>query len=295
MASVSVVIPAFNAEHVLGDALRSVVEQTVPPLEIIVVDDGSRDGTARVARSFSSVKYLFQENSGPSRARNVGIAEASGDYVAFLDADDLWLPHKLARQLELVGRYPDVGVVCTNVRFLKDGLLSPPMFETQGLDEGWFGHGELVSNQVEKLLDTNFINTSAVAVRRDLLDQAAFNEQRKHNEDWELWLKLARLARVAHVDEVCVHERQFGGSLSSDQSKMLLAQVEVFEEFIGDAAGMDPYRQRLKEMYKWVGYHFMTAGDGAAARSFFRKSLNARFDLKTVLYYLKTLVQGYLT
>jgi glycosyltransferase involved in cell wall biosynthesis len=97
--SVSVVIPAHNAQKYLGEAIESVREQTVAAQEIIVVDDGSTDDTARIAQSFADVKYLFQENSGSAGARNNGAQQARGQLLTFLDADDLWTPHKLELQI----------------------------------------------------------------------------------------------------------------------------------------------------------------------------------------------------
>lgn len=290
-APVSVVIPAYNAEHLIGDALTSVRAQTLPCAEVIVVDDGSTDATAVVVKAFPEVRYLRQENSGPSRARNTGVVAAQGKYVAFLDADDLWLEHKLERQMALLERDPDLGLIFTNVRFLREGALSDPMFTTEGLGENWFGHPYLVTDQVRKLLQRNYVNTSAVLARRDCLLRHPFNEKRKHNEDWELWLKLSLERRFGHVDEVCVHERQFGGSLSSDMSLMLLSQVDVFENFLASVSENDARSFRrgcLKDLYKWVGYHYMNANDGRQARHFYRKSLREGFDIKTVLYYLKS-------
>ncbi len=102
-APVSVVIPAHNAEKYLGEALESVLAQSVAPAEVIVVDDGSSDSTAQVAQSFPGVEYLRQENSGAAMARNEGVQRATSEYLAFLDADDLWTPHKLESQLAAFG------------------------------------------------------------------------------------------------------------------------------------------------------------------------------------------------
>lgn len=292
---VSVVIPAYNAERFIADALASVQAQSCQPLEIIVVDDGSTDRTAQLVRGFAGVCYLRQDNAGPSRARNAGIRAARGEYIAFLDADDLWLEEKLERQMALAAREPGLGLIVTNVRFLQNGVLSEPMFQLEGLGEAWFGDPRLVTDQTRKLLGRNFVNTSAVFARRDLLLRHLFNEQRKHNEDWELWLKMSLDCPFGHVDEVCVHERQFGESLSSDRCQMLLSQVEVFEAFLDRVPPLQApslRREFLKDLYKWVGYHFMNSHQAGQARHFYRKSLAEGFDVKTVLYYLKSSLQG---
>jgi glycosyltransferase involved in cell wall biosynthesis len=108
--AVSCIVPVFNGERFLRDALESVLAQTRPPDEIIVVDDGSSDGSAAIARSFGdAVIYMHQNNAGASAARNAGIRRARGSLVALQDADDLWLPEKLERQLACLSRRPELG------------------------------------------------------------------------------------------------------------------------------------------------------------------------------------------
>ena len=115
-ASVSVVIPTYNSGQYLPEALESVLAQTVPPLEIIVVDDGSTDDTAdRLHPYLNLITYKFQTNSGVSAARNAGLQLAKGDYVAFLDADDVWHPRKLEFQMGILTSHPDLGLLGTGI------------------------------------------------------------------------------------------------------------------------------------------------------------------------------------
>ena len=108
--TVSVVIPVYNGDRYLAEAITSVLDQTYKNFELIVVDDGSTDGSAEIAKSYKqAVLYTFQPNGGLSKARNTGLALARGKYIAFLDHDDLWLPHKLARQVTYLDSHPDVG------------------------------------------------------------------------------------------------------------------------------------------------------------------------------------------
>jgi glycosyltransferase involved in cell wall biosynthesis len=116
-AAISCVIPVFNGEAYLGEALDSVFAQTLPPTEVIVVDDGSTDGTWDVVDRFGArVRYIRQDNQGPGAARNTGIALATGQLLAFLDADDLWLPQKLDRQVRRFAERADLQVSVTKVR-----------------------------------------------------------------------------------------------------------------------------------------------------------------------------------
>jgi len=115
--SISVIIPVYNTEKYLAQAIKSVLEQTVQPDEIIVVDDGSTDNSVEVARQFlPKVKIITQQNAGAGAARNTGIKQASGEYLAFLDADDLWIENKLEQQLSYLKNYPETNMVLGTVR-----------------------------------------------------------------------------------------------------------------------------------------------------------------------------------
>ncbi|WP_129671687.1 glycosyltransferase family A protein [Candidatus Chloroploca sp. Khr17] len=118
---VSVIIPVYNGERFLAEALQSVLDQTLPPDEIIVVDDGSTDGSAAVAAQFAGVHLLRQTNRGVGAALNLGLSHARGDLFAFLDADDRWLPDKLARQVAALNADPTLDMVFGHVRQFQDG------------------------------------------------------------------------------------------------------------------------------------------------------------------------------
>ena len=124
---VSIIIPVFNREKHIRQAIESALAQTYGNKEIIVVDDGSRDGTAKIVKTFgSSVRYTFRENGGPAAARNTGLGWASGDYIAFLDSDDVWLPDKLSVQVGYLRQHPDIGYAIGNVTYFLDPGQSPP-------------------------------------------------------------------------------------------------------------------------------------------------------------------------
>ena len=114
--TVTVVIPSYNSAPWLPETLASVLAQNRVELEAIVVDDGSKDNTREVVAKFPDVRYLYQNNAGVAAARNTGIRAAQGKYIALLDSDDIWEPHKLRRQVEILDRYPGVGLVFSNYR-----------------------------------------------------------------------------------------------------------------------------------------------------------------------------------
>ena len=129
---VSVIIPVYNCERYLKDAIDSVLNQTYRPLDLIVVDDGSTDESAAIAQSYKEIRYLYQKNQGPAIARNVGIDSAKGEFISFLDADDQWTPDKLSLQIEHHQRHPQLAYTITNQRIcLEAGCQIPSTFKTE--------------------------------------------------------------------------------------------------------------------------------------------------------------------
>src|SRR5688500_4023597 len=117
----SVIIPTYNRAHIVADTIRSVLEQTYRPLEVIVIDDGSSDDTRRIVEGFGTpVRYFHQPNAGVSAARNHGFRRARGEFIALLDSDDRWHPWKLARQVDVLRRHPEVGMVWTDMSAVND-------------------------------------------------------------------------------------------------------------------------------------------------------------------------------
>lgn len=123
---VSVIIPVLNGERFVAEALRSVFAQDYRPLDVIAVDDGSTDGSAAIIQSFPEVRYIHQSNAGVAAARNVALREAKGEFIAFIDHDDQWVPHKLTRQVGRLLEAPELGFVIAREHILMDGMETPP-------------------------------------------------------------------------------------------------------------------------------------------------------------------------
>jgi glycosyltransferase involved in cell wall biosynthesis len=257
---VTVVMPAFNAERYIGDALRSIAAQTLQEVEVIVVDDGSTDGTLaevhRIADDLD-VTVLQQKNAGPSAARNAGIRRARGRYCAFLDADDLMLPELLETEAALLDANPEVGIVLSDVT----------TFDERGTvrEARWALPHPYDGSLLDRLAEENFVTTSAVmAPTQRLLDAGLFPEDRRVAEDYELWLRLASRWQMAFIERPLVRYRYTTGSLSSDKVFSAKCAIEVIQAFWRDHP---EYRASHSRVYhRSMGRHLMNAGAAAASQ-----------------------------
>jgi glycosyltransferase involved in cell wall biosynthesis len=190
--SVSVIIPTFDRAPVLPRALDSVLAQTVPATEIIVVDDGSTDGTAELIRArYPQVQLLEQENQGVSAARNRGIEQATGDWIALLDSDDRWLPTKLEAQFGLIAESPGHRLCHTEEIWIRNGR------RVNQMDKHRKSGGDIYS----QCLPLCVISPSAVLLHRGLLDEAGlFDESLPACEDYDLWLRICAREPVLYVE-----------------------------------------------------------------------------------------------
>ena len=206
---VSVIIPAHNAVQYIAETLASVLAQTYRALEVIVVDDGSTDGTADLVRvQFPAVICLSKINEGVARARNYGIANSRGEWVAFLDADDLWLPKKIESQIAAVRARPEIGLCFTDSTIFLD-------MPRRVLHRASAAIKPRPECGAAALFEDNFITTSTVMVRRSVLDTVGqFSPEFHGPEDFELWLRIAERFAIHYVDEPLALYRRHAESLT---------------------------------------------------------------------------------
>lgn len=209
MPTVSIVMPAYNAGTYVAESIRSVIAQTMADWELLVVDDGSSDDTCEVVGGFLSdprIRLLKQKNAGPAAARNRGIREGTGPFVAFLDADDLWVPEKLARTLDEFRLHPEIGLCATGMKVIgPDGAVRG---ETLGPDRCGQALPDLLSGTFDVLL-------SSAVVRREVLDRAGlFDESIRLSEDFELWLRVALQCPFRMLAEPLLLYRSGHGNIS---------------------------------------------------------------------------------
>jgi glycosyltransferase involved in cell wall biosynthesis len=263
-AKVSAIIPCFNAAPYVGDAIRSALDQTFTDLEVVVVNDGSTDAFhAAVAPYRSRIKIIDKENGGVAEARNTALNASQSDYLAYLDADDRWLPDKIAVQVAALDAQAEVAMVHTSVRYIDAAGTLLPREKT-----AWFKPAEL---SVMNLLKHNTITISSVLHRRSAFDGDFFAADVCPCEDWDLWLRfLGRGHRVLHIPEVLTEYRVHGDNASARTDRMLTATVRVMERVLtrtdrGEAR--DLARRRRQESLRDLGHLAFAAGDLATARA----------------------------
>lgn len=238
---ISAVIPCYNGAAFLEEALRSVLAQTRAPDEILVVDDGSTDDSASIARRAGATCITLAQNSGPGAARNHGISRASGDLIAFLDADDFWMPTHLADVASLLERYPESPVAFSRIhRFGDDDLISPASIPA-GAPTFMFW----------QLIEENIVAQSAAVVRREtLLQHGGYNAARRYSEDYELWLRLARHHSFVCTNAVTAGYRVHPQQATHDVVRMLHGRWDVKHQFWREATVDEPraFVQQLEHL-----------------------------------------------
>lgn len=267
---VSVIIPAYNAEGFIAEAIQSVLEQTYQSYEIIVVDDGSTDKTKDILKGFNSqICCLYQENRGPSAARNAGIAVSQGTYICFLDSDDLWIPHKLEAQLEFLESHQDIDLVFSDHQDFAEedeDFVVPCSF----LDEKKKRFGEGLVTEVPihdaflKLVQENFISTPTVMLKKTCFGKVGlFDENLWSVEDRDLWLRVAVSFNLACLPRVFCKRRIHKSNISKESELTLYARIKVLEKNRRDFPHFIPseiWDSELANHYCQIGYILLQKG-----------------------------------
>jgi len=293
---VSAVIPAYNAARYITECLHSIAGQEGDiPLEIIVVDDGSTDDTREKVLAFGGTRLIQQTNAGPSAARNRGIREAKGEFIAFLDSDDLWTKDKLSVQIAILASLPDAAMVFGDCqRFDDTGRLDEPFFVAAGLDEAFWGDPLLVKDRYLKLFRVNYVPTGSVVLRKSCLSTAGvFDEKKRYVEDLDLWFRIAYHFPFAYTTHLCQLKRQHEQCVSNNAEAMSLAHIAVLEEqrrLHGDVLGSHGIRlePRFCLEYCLLGDRCEREGRSAAARRWYLKALRTYPSLRPAYYFLRT-------
>ena len=246
---VSVIIPTHNRADLLPETIKSVLAQTYNNIEIVVVDNGSTDNTGEVIAKMNvaALRYYRQENSGgPAGPRNNGFKHSSGEYIAFLDSDDIWLPDKIKRQVEILENNSRVGLVFCQCKFFGEGYHENKLYPSKAFS----------GNIFEKLILGNFVPTVSVLCRREALEQIGVfdeNPNLRAFEDYELWIRIAYKFQFHYINEpLClfrVHPQNFLGMNN------LKSHLGAFRALCSAINKVGFNETQLK---KAVGHHYLT-------------------------------------
>ena len=286
---VSVIIPTHNRLNLLRRAIMSVIGQTYKNLEIVIVSDGSTDGTNESGDTLMEIDprikfFYFDKPRGGNVARNYGVSKSVGEYVAFLDDDDEWLPTKLERQLSIFNEDPKIGLVCTAYNYYDEETKKTKTITPK------------VKREASKqILYGNFIgSTTTVVVRTAVFKESGgFDEELPARQDYDLWIRLCQITYVGVVLEPCVI---YYNSSSNDQVSWNYKKYEFAMEYM-DKKYSDLYNNNLtkKELKKIISNERLSIARKALkcnlrkeTRLFAKKALKIRFSIKGLLHYFSS-------
>lgn len=289
---VSIIVPAYNCAHFLPEALDSILAQQYPNIEVIVVDDGSSDGSADIAEAYGSpVRVICQKNQGPAAARNRGVRESRGEYLAFLDGDDTWLPGKLLAQMEYFASHGEVGIVYGRFKrwCMDENGVYPPK-ETFITSEknggivagasGWIYH---------QLLLDNVIHIITAVIPRSLYDAlGGFDESLRVGEDYDFWLRASRIVQAHKLArDVALYRTNHSSTTHTarpinNEQVVLLRAVEKYGLASPDGVAISEkqMRARLFKLAFGHGYMHYWYGSPRVALEAFTDAI--RYDRKQV-------------
>lgn len=288
---ISVIIPSYNRERFIGEAIDSALAQKGVNLEIILVDGASSDDTVAVARRHApDIRVISEPDQGVSDARNKGIQIARAPWIAFLDADDIWKPDKLKQQLALAKKAPDVEFIfCDAWQYRGDEVILPSFLATREL------YPEIPKRSVgedlvvfeapmdEEIMRVNYVVTTSTAMVRTQAarEVGGFDPTLKVCEDYEFWLRVVKGRKSGVVEKPLVGYRHHGTSLSDDRHAMIMGRVEVADRVDADATpyprgARSFFREERWRRYTQLGKMAIHSGNMKEAREFLGKSLQIR-------------------
>jgi len=272
---ISVIIPTYNRARFLKEAIESVLAQTYKNLELIIVDDGSTDNTSEVVKEFTDKRiiYLYQDNKGVSVARNKGICSIKGQYIAFLDSDDIWLPQKLQKQLEVFKTSRlNPGVVYSGVQYM-DYNGNPKKQKKLSKYRG---------NIFSKLLRKNIAGIgSTMLAKKECFDKCGlFDENLPSREDLDMLIRISAYFEVDYVPEFLTLERIHGKRITVDIDKKIKGREILFEKIY-------PYLRKhrvllAKYLYE-TGALYLSKGDLQKGKEYFVSSLKTFPLLRSII------------
>lgn len=245
-AMVSIILPTYNRADILGKAIESVLGQTYPHFELLVVDDGSTDQTKEAVKRYPDERIRFcrlEQNGGQSKARNYGIRHARYAYLAFEDSDDLWQPDKLLIQMQRMEREPSAGFCYHKIRYrMDDGSELVLPTEQIALEKK---SGDIFG----QILYENLVPCPALLVKKDCIEAVGgFDESMKALEDYDLALKLSRKYQAVFVDEILLEAVSLAGGVSDSAAQHLAAGCYLLRKYKADYVNTDAFAHRIEKI-----------------------------------------------
>lgn len=248
---VSIIMPAYNAQDYIKQSIQSVVKQTYNNWELLIINDGSTDNTVSIVESFKDTRIVLfsQENSGVSRARNYGISKAKGDYIAFLDSDDLWKNNKLNVQVSYMKKHPDIVLSYTDYDSFK---LQNEIIKNKQL------YPFQIENQHDRLLVFNYIATLTVMLKKEIFQKVdGFDISLFGPEDWDLWIRIAKIGKIAFINQKLALYREHESGISKNRKRQLEQEYKVLRRYALQSTNKKLQKYALWFYYlKYINYLF---------------------------------------
>ncbi len=223
MPKISVIIPTYNRAHIVCETIDSVLAQTYKNYEIIVVDDGSEDNTKEILKKYGEkIIYIYQKNKGLPAARNTGIKHMKGEYAAFVDSDDLFLPTKLEEQMNVFDQNPEIAVVSTMAELIDDDAHKLAGYKPQAFN----------SCDFKGILESNFVVMSSTIVKKNvLLAVDMFDETLKTCEDWDIWIRILAEYKLYYLEKPLLKYRISADAMSKNLLKIYEGELMMLNKF----------------------------------------------------------------
>lgn len=280
--TISVIIPTFNRKDTLKAAIKSVFAQTLHPDEVIIVDCGSTDGTKEAVYNCNEpIKFLETKTSGASAQRNIGIFNAKGSYIAFLDDDDIWHPEKLKIQMGFLDQHPEISMISAgNIRIGGDIKIHRPKW--------------IIGDLYQKLFMKSFISTPSVMVKREVFDKVGgFNENYKRAEDYDLWLRISRYFHLAHTKTPLAWIRKSKNRLSDNKIDLRKSAIKVIQENY-DSNKISPRKlnRRISGIEISLGRRYIKSGNKREGKKQFLSAIKRYpYSIRSYRYLVSTILK----
>ncbi len=294
MPKVSVIVSTFNSGGYVKDTLLSILAQSYQNLEIVVVDDASTDNTAEVVNALNSDKINFislsENHGGPSKARNIGIKNARGEYIAIFDSDDLMLPGRIESVVSKMDEFPELGMVCTDaVKFDVKGD-----YPYNHLNQKHYGRFNSLKTRcvgtnfyiIDKkqafncLFYENFVQTSSVTIRKNVFDNIGnFDESLTNADDLDMWFRISCCYNLGYLDEICVKYRIREGSITTRAAKLGDNRIRVIRKRLEMPLDKNTRNQAhflISRFYADMGYSLRCANQMQLSRKNYMMSLKEK-------------------